>query len=205
MALDTYANLQTAIIEYAMRQGDAEFIARVPDFIALTEKRVQRDLRTASMEASATVTLTSGSGSLPADYVSFRRVASAANPSRVLDLISPDQAVERFPDDVSGIPSYFTIIGSTIKTYPRSEANLTLNYYQAIPALSVSNTTNWLLTKAPDIYLYGALLEGSLYMNDTEAVTRWGTVLERAMRDFKRSDTTGRFARFSPRRIGPTP
>ena len=35
--------------------------------------------------------------------------------------------------------------------------------YEAIPALTSSNTTNWLSTKAPSVYLWGALLNATIY------------------------------------------
>jgi hypothetical protein len=37
-------------------------------------------------------------------------------------------------------------------------------YYQQVPALSDSATGNWLLTAAPDLYLYGALIHSAPYL-----------------------------------------
>ena len=45
----------------------------------------------------------------------------------------------------------------------------TLYYYQKIPALSGSVTTNWLLAKSPETYLYAALIEGAIYLRDEDS------------------------------------
>jgi hypothetical protein len=203
--LNTFALLQTAITEYAMRQGDAEFIARCPDFVALAEKRITRLLRVGDMETTATVVLTDGIGSLPADYVAFRRVLALTSPAGVLELISPDDAETRFPNETGGQPSHFTIIGTTVKTYPLSAANLRLTYYASPVPLSDAAPSNWLLTKHPDLYLYGALMEGAVFMKDDQELARWGALFEKAMRDVQGADVRARMTRFSARRIGLTP
>jgi hypothetical protein len=65
-------------------------------------------------------------------------------------------------------------------------------YYAQIPALSDSNTTNWMLTKNPDIYLYGALLEASPYiMNDTR-IPIWEDKYTKAMASLKGADQRAR-------------
>ena len=54
-------------------------------------------------------------------------------------------------------------------------------YYQKIAALSDSNTTNWLLTYAPDVYLYGSLLHSAPYLKEDERVTVWGQLYAAAV------------------------
>jgi hypothetical protein len=69
-----------------------------------------------------------------------------------------------------------------------------LTYYATIPALSVSNTTNWLLTDSPDLYLYGALLQAAPYLQDDQRISTWGTLYERCLNDLKVSDERSRMA-----------
>lgn len=238
MALDTYANLQTAITSWAMRPGDSEFVAQVPDFITLAEARLNSRLRVAAMETSAAISLTSGAGTLPTDYLQWRRVVDGSDPPKVLAFASPDYAVEQYPfttsssdgillldddgnpvtDDngfyifegfengpATGTADVFTIIGSTIRTYPASVTGLTLHYYAKIPALSNTTTTNWLLTKSPQLYLYGALVEAAPYMMDDQRAVVWGTLFEKAIKDFEDSDKGARFAHITARVRGFTP
>lgn len=203
MALDTYANLQTAIISYAFRTGDSEFTAAVPDFIALTESRLNRVLRVREMEASATLTLTNSAGTLPSDYLEFRRVVANTSPTTPLELVTPDFASSEYGTTYSGFPVHFTIIGSTLTVYPSTTATVALSYYQKIPALATA--TNWLLTKAPELYLYGALVEAAPYMMDDQRANVWGTLFQKALKDLQDADTSARYSRATARVSGPTP
>lgn len=49
-------------------------------------------------------------------------------------------------------------------------------YYEQIPALSDSNTSNWLLDAAPDAYLYGSLLQAAPYLAEDERIQVWSTL-----------------------------
>ena len=53
---------------------------------------------------------------------------------------------------------------------PKPDSNYTLEmvYRQNIPALA-SNSSNWLLSLAPDAYLYGALLESQPYQKKADS------------------------------------
>jgi hypothetical protein len=47
-------------------------------------------------------------------------------------------------------------------------------YRKNIPALTASNTTNWLLDLAPDLYLYGVLMESAPYIKEDDRLQIWG-------------------------------
>src|SRR3546814_507126 len=50
-----------------------------------------------------------------------------------------------------------------------------LLYHKGVPALSDVETTNWLLTREPGLYLYGALTEASPYVADDARTLLWAT------------------------------
>lgn len=206
MALDTYANLQTAIIAWAMRAGDQGFTAQVPDFITLCEARCNRIIRVREMETTATLTLDAdGTASLPADYIAFRDVTALGYaPPRSLKAVSPDYATQEHPFD-GAEPEQFSITGSTFRTHPKGAGTVRLRYFQRIPALSDVAPTNWLLTKAPGIYLYGALLEAAPYMMDDARVQTWGTFFDKAVSDLVAEDHQAKFYRGQVRPQGATP
>jgi hypothetical protein len=56
---------------------------------------------------------------------------------------------------------------------PDASYEIELAYYKTLPALSADADTNWLLTKAPDSYLYGALLQAAPYLKDTAETSLW--------------------------------
>lgn len=63
-----------------------------------------------------------------------------------------------------------------------------LTYYTKIPALSISNTSNWLLSDHPDLYLYGTLVQTAPYLREDERVSVWNTIYDRLMNDFRIAD-----------------
>ena len=66
--------------------------------------------------------------------------------------------------------TFYSIMDSAIELVPApsDDVEIEMVYYKKIPALSDTNTTNWLLTKAPDIYLYGALSHASPFIMDDQ-------------------------------------
>lgn len=50
---------------------------------------------------------------------------------------------------------------------------MTGQYYVKVPALSDSNTTNWLLTSNPDLYLFAGLEACAKYLRDPEGAMAW--------------------------------
>lgn len=205
MALDDYTGLVDTVISYAFRSGDDEFAAAVPTFIQLAESRINRTLRVAEMETAATITLTDGSGDLPADFLEARRLDHGSSPYGSLELVTPDFASDRYGVNPSGIARQFTIIGTTLKTYPSGTGDLTLVYYAKVPALTALAPTNWLLTKAPELYLYGSLVEAAPFMMDDARVQGWMTLFLGALKDLRSSDAMGRFSSARARTSGPTP
>jgi hypothetical protein len=178
-----YTTLQAAVVEWLARDQDATLIARIPTFIQLAEAKFSRQLFVRQMEArSTTVTDTSDDEpeflSLPSDFQSMRRMRlSSVTGKPSLEFKSGTQMDEyRFQtSNVTGQPRYFTIFGDEIELAPTPDAEYTIEmvYRKNIPALA-SNDPNWLLTLAPDLYLYGALLESAPYIKDDGRIQTWG-------------------------------
>ena len=215
MAITDYDSLQTAIAKYAWRTDDSDFEDSVPDFIAGVEHTINYGmdlpngdsippLRVADMETTSTVAITSGAGTLPTDYLQWRRVKANTSPAVILTASSPDLVAEY--DSVGATyPKFFDIIGTTITTYPASSADLSLTYYAKVPALSDNATTNWLLTKAPMVYLYGSLIHAAPFMMDDARATIWAQLYKAAISGLTKTDVLGRYARASVTVRGPTP
>lgn len=212
MALDTYANLQSAIITWAMRDGEADFAAAVPDFITGCEQLINYGaqssdaLRTSDMETSVTLTPdANGICTLPTDYLTWRRVTANTSPLRDLELVAADWANHRYPISDPGNPKFFFIKGSSLYIVPGCSSTVTLDYYQKIPALSDANPTNWLLSKAPMIYLYGSLMQAAPFMMDDSRLATWGKLFSEATAGFNASDDLSNHMRSVQRVRGYTP
>jgi hypothetical protein len=75
MALDTYANLKTAIADWAART-DTSVTDSVDDFIDMAEAKMWKKLRLRSMEQRSTATTSTSNRylALPTDFVAMRRL-----------------------------------------------------------------------------------------------------------------------------------
>jgi hypothetical protein len=185
-----YTSLQAAVTEYLARDQDATLIARIPTFIQLFEAKMNRSLYVRQMEQRSTTTADTLSTepefiSLPADFQSMRRIRlSSVSGKPHLDFKSGTQ-LDEYRSSIGnavGQPQFFSIFGSEIELAPTPDSNYTIEmvYRQNVPALA-SNSTNWLLTLAPDLYLYGALLESAPYIKEDGRIQVWATGLSTAL------------------------
>jgi hypothetical protein len=205
MALDTYDGLKAAVASWLMRDDLADAI---PDFIALAEGRIARTLRVAEMETTASATLIDGVVDLPTDFLEARRLISSGSGAynTPLELITPDFAGSNYASGMAGVPSRYTITGNTLTTFPNGgSGDVTMIYYAKPPSLNVGNQTNWLLLKAPEIYLYGALVESAPFMGDDARVQTWMGLFQKAVDDLQAVDNRGRYGSSVCRIRGATP
>lgn len=191
MAINTFATLVTAATEWLAREEDATLIARIPDFITLCEAKGNRTLFVPQMENRSTATVDIASDepefvSLPDDFQSMRRIrlSSVAGKPPLRFLTSTQIDEMRYAKyNVAAQPTSYAIIGDELELFPTPNENYTLEmvYRANIPALTASNTTNWLLTIAPDFYLYGVLLESAPYIKEDGRLQIWSAGLSSAI------------------------
>lgn len=183
MAINTYATLVSAATEWLARDQDATLIARIPDFITLCEAKLNRALFMPRMETRSTTTCDTSDDepefiSLPSDFQTMRSIRISSETGKpALRFASKTQLDElRFGNDnVTDQPTHYTIMGSEIELWPTPNENYTIEmvYRANLSALTSSNTTNWLLTLAPDLYLYGVLLESAPYIKEDGRIQTW--------------------------------
>lgn len=190
MAIATYSDLKTAVANWLNR---SDLSAVIPDFISLAETHISRTQRAREMQASATANIDTQFFAVPADFlevISFRIVDGQGNGYELIQA-TPAQISEALATSTQPtIPRFFTLIGDQFQIWPLPDQQYvgTLVYSQRIPVLSDTNPTNWLLEQAPDIYLYGALMQAGPYLRDTEALTMWKALFDQALEDLRVAD-----------------
>lgn len=205
MALANYSDLKAGVAAWLMGRDD--LTAVIPDFITLAESRINRVLRVREMEATTTLTPASNVCTLPSDFIEARHVyANASSTKCVLEPVTPDYAVSNYQTNVAGsVPLFYTIVGSSLTAYPLSDSTITLTYYKKVPALSDSAATNWLLTKAPEVYLYGALSEAAPYLEDDARLQTWLALFQAGVQGLIAADTRAVYGKASVRIKSATP
>jgi hypothetical protein len=70
---------------------------------------------------------------------------------------------------------------------------MTMLYIRRIPPLTAAAPTNWLLTLAPDLYLYGCLMQANIYGWQDERVPGFKALYEEAIEELKRDGDNRRW------------
>lgn len=189
MAITNYSELKSTIADYVNR---SDLTAAIPTFIQLAEAKFNRSLRTRQMVKRATAPIDSPFFATPADFLEAKDFQLNTNPITVLEYVteSAGNALRATTYISSGLPRKFTIVGSQLEVIPSPDSTYTgeLTYYAKIPALSDSNTSNWLLSYAPDLYLYGALIQTAPYLRDDERLAVWTNLYTAAFEDIGVAD-----------------
>jgi hypothetical protein len=203
MALLTYSDLTAAVADWLMRD---DLTARVPDFIAMGEDRMAKDVRVSDMETIATAYMGSGVVTLPSDFIEAIRITGNGAYDRPLDLITTQYAGENYFTSSAGSPTRYTITGNLLTTYPNGgSGGLTMIYYAKPRALDFGNATNWLYAKSPRLYLYAALCESAPFIQDDARLQTWNALYSQALDALHKADERKKYASSVSRVVGYCP
>jgi hypothetical protein len=192
MAITTYSELKTAVGDWLNR---SDLTSAIPNFIALAEAQMNRQIRHRKMVTRADATLDTSYFAVPADWQENIRFQLNTNPITPLVYVTPEQMTEDSQVYItSGQPMFFTMVGQQFQVLPvpDGEYDAELLYYAKIPSLSDAAPTNWLLTEAPDIYLYAALVQSAPYLKEDERTGVWAGLYQTLVNDMKIADERAR-------------
>lgn len=166
MAITNYTNLQTAIAAWHHRDVD-----EITDFITLAETRINSLLEARLHEVDATLTATVSSRyiTLPTGFMSPLGLwLTTYDPRREINYRLPNDL--SVSDDSTGQPYYYTIDGSNVAFERPADIayTYTIRYKKAFDIASTA--TNDILTRYPDVYLYGSLVEACLFAKDDPTI-----------------------------------
>ena len=194
MAISNYTELQTAVANWLDRD---DLTNRIPEFISLCEARFNRTLRIRAMETlDESVDTVAGTSTiaLPTGYIQMRDIHLIADPLVQLQYVTPEIYNRIYAGSSSGKPQVYTIIANNIKFGPTPDVvyDVSMLYYKKFDALSDSSPTNWVITNAPDVYLYGALLEAEPFLMNDQRIQLWATALTESMTKIQEQDQKDR-------------
>lgn len=191
MAIGTYAQLQT-FLENSLDRSDLD--DRIPEFIALNEETLNRRLRIRAMETRATTSISEEYVSLPSDFLEMRNFQLNTSPKQTLRFVTPEYIDTFWAGSTSGQPKVFTFVGGEIQVAPAPGGSYTaeMDYYAKWDI--ATDSTNWLLTNAPSVYVYGSLLHSAPYLKDDKRIGVWKAMFEQAMKDVEDADKRERWS-----------
>lgn len=194
----TYAELKTAIANYLNR---SDLTSDIDTFIDNTEAELNRRLRMSDMVKRATATADSQYLSLPTDWLEAINVEITSNDFTPLfqQSIESLDVYRKANNNVTGKPVFFATVDKTLELAPTPDTSYTLQltYYGKIDALSDTNTSNFVSTTHPDVYLYGALKHASIFLMEDERVPLFTAQFEKALEEMKMQQEKSDFAKGS--------
>ncbi len=198
MAITTYDELKASIANWLNRD---DLAAVIPDFISLSEAQIARDIRHWRQEKRVTTSVNEQYENLPNDWLEMIQIQLTAGGS--LQAVSASELQSRKEVSLTANkPKYYRLTSDQIELYPAPDQpyEASMQYYARVPALSDAETSNWILTEYPDIYLYGSLVHAAPYLADDQRITVWASLYKSAVDALNKDSTNSRVS--GPLRMG---
>jgi len=179
-----------------------------PQILLIAESSIARGYRFGIQEAQTTVSITSQSADLPADFLEARNPFIDDN--RLDIQYKTPKAIRSTKAWINGSPggTFYTIEGNG-GTPPDNRMQITiagpgtvsdpvdivLNYYARIPALDVmdGSDTNWLLQNHYDVYLYETLAAACNYIQESALEQKYLGEVFRMRDEFRKHENRKRW------------
>lgn len=185
-----YTSLQTAIGDWLAKSNLTDSI---PNFIQNWEERFYRSPKNWGrwMESTLSGTIASSVLAVPSDYLALKTIRVDGNPSSRLEKVSVEQLYGRWPrNDGTGIPQWVARDGENFVFGPEPDSAYTIKgVYWAKPTLlrnfASDAAAHHLILNAPDLILYGALVESAPYIKNDARLVTWANLYSAALTDYQ--------------------
>ncbi len=180
MPFQTYQDLKDNVLFWLNRENE-DTVERIPDFIALAENRIFRQLRSRWNEKKQ-IYATGGDNingiTLPSD---FKEIKYLLWDGRILERRSDQYYYSNENSDTTqGTPLRYARTESLkveFFPYPDNDAEVVLYYYNQQGPISDSVVPE-LYLRFPELYLFGALLEAEPYLKSKDLGEFWALKYE---------------------------
>lgn len=209
MSLDTYTNLKAEIINWSHRDDMA---LEIDTFINLAETEMFANqleplrLRGGETRAAFSTSITTRFASLPTGYQSSRKLRIQITDGGSFELRFRTPSQLNILSTV-GCPQFFTITDQ-IEFNRISDTVYTgeIQYFQEFTALSSSNSSNFVLSGFPNLYLFGSLWALMLHVEQFDKAAVYYQQFLFNIKGANNKDSLGRYGPAPVMRVeGPTP
>lgn len=190
----TFTTLQEDVRRYLERgssyASDPVVYEQIPRLINLAERRIARELKVQGFINVVTGTFTVGQSVYPKpdrwrDTVSINIGTGASGDSRkVLFTRAYEYLLSYWPDrSQTSEPIFYGDYDYShwlIAPTPNAEYPFEILYYELPPLLDDSVQTNWLTEYAPQLLLYGTLLEATPFLKNDDRIPTWQQFYDRS-------------------------
>lgn len=184
----TYNSLVQDVQDYAER-SDQPFLDQIPRFIMLCENRIATEVRGLGYLRFVTSNLIQGNGELVKptrwrETASFSIRIPSTNEIVFLKQRAYTYLRSYWPDpSAEDVPKYYSDYSYEhylIVPTPNFDYDLELSYFERPTPLSASDQTNWTTQYAPQLLLYGTLMEAQPFLKRPERTAEFQSLFDRA-------------------------
>jgi len=190
----TFESLQQDVRRYLERgatlASDAVVYEQIPRLINLAERRIARELKIQGFINVVTGTLSTGQSVYPKpdrwrDTVSFNiGTGSTQNERKFLFTRDYEYARTYWPNALdTDQPLFYSDYDYDhwlVSPTPDQDYPFEILYYELPPLLDDSVQTNWVTEYAPQLLLYGTLVEATPFLKNDERIQVWQNMYDRA-------------------------
>lgn len=191
MALVTsYSSLVSSVQNYLAR-GD--LAADAPGFVQNWESAFYRQPRNFGpwMEAALSATIASDVIPVPSDFLNLKVAYISTAPACRLEYVSLEQLYGTYPrGGWSSVPGWISRDKTNFVFGPEPDSNYTVTgVYYSRPA-NLRDTandaqSNWLIVNAPELVLYGSLLQAEPFLKNDARIQVWLQFYSQALKDYR--------------------
>jgi len=188
--ITTYTSLQTEVGNWLAKSN---LTADIPALIQMWEERFYRQPKNFGrwMETSLSSTIASNVIAVPSAYLGLKYAYINGSPSSKLDRVSLNQLYGTYPrGGDTGLPVWISRDTTNFVFGPLPDSDYTVNgVYWAKPTLLRSfagdAAAHWLIVNAPDLVLYGTLLEAQPFLMNDKRIPVWKEFYREALQDYR--------------------
>ena len=183
----TYTSLLSDLRRYLERgftqESDPYVYEQLPRLITLAERRIARELKVEGFIVPVTTTLQAGV-SVYAKPDRWRDTVSMRIETNAIQARSYEYIRNYWPDDAqTGTPEFYADYDYQhwlIAPAPAVDTSIEILYYEQPRFLGDETQTNFITEYAPDMLLYGSLLEAAPYLKNDQRLQIWQSLYDRA-------------------------
>ncbi len=193
-------------MEAYLQRSDALVVANIPQFIALAQIRIPRELKVLGFRQEVTSTFDGSAQSdgivqKPSDWrktIAFY-VGTGPNNATHTAVLERDYDYIRtaYPDaSQTGTPRFYGDADYNhwlVQPTPSTSFPFKVAYYGTLTQLDDTTQTNWLTENAPDLLLYASLLEAAPFLKTDERIEVWKGYYEAAKNALQLQEREGLF------------
>lgn len=197
MSVTMSYNSLVLMVQQYMERDDADFVAQIPNLIALAESSIAAELKTYLQLIVVETNLLTGQEVLDKPARWRKTVSMKVNGSPVL-LRSQDYVSQYLSESDPAKPLYYADYDWSHWNFapqPDQEYPVEIIYYAEVQPLDETNQQNLWTAVAPQAMLFGTLLQAQGYLKALDKLPVWKQYYTDAIQALKQEDNSRRVDR----------